>query len=142
MGYGTIAGWRTYSLERGNSAPTDATDALAGAALVRAQDYIKYNYVAYFYKAYNEDLEVVEFAVYEAANYELATPGFFSTTYTPSEQSVLVEVDGIKWKPIDNSSGSEDFMGASPVSNKIEAMLRRYMPSKNGIGIFSLGPTQ
>jgi hypothetical protein len=140
VSYGTLAGWRAYALERGNSAPTDATDPVASAALKRAEDYIKYNYVAYFYASYTEDLPEVEFATYEAANYELATPGFFSVTYTPSQQSVLTEVDGIKWTVVNNMDSNESFSNASPVSNRVEAMLRKYLPSKNSVGIMSVGP--
>lgn len=140
MGYGTLEGWRAYSLARGSAAPTTASDEAAAAALLRAQDYIRYNYVAYFYRPYGEDLEVVEFAVYEAANYELVNPGFFSTTFTPSQQSVLTEVDGIKWAVVNNTDSNEAFANASPTSTRIEAMLRRYMPTKGGASIFSLGP--
>ncbi len=140
MGYGTLAGWRAYALERGNSAPTDAADENAAAALLRATDYIKYNYVAYFFKPYDENVEAVEFATYEAANYELATSGFFSTIFTPSQQSILTEVDGIKWTPVTGNTSSIDaFANASPTSTRIEAMLRRYMPIKGGVGIFSVG---
>lgn len=139
MGYGTLAGWRAYALARGNSAPTDAEDADASAALLRAQDYIKYTYVAYFYSQFTDDLEEVEFAVYEAASYELTTPGFFTTVYTPSQQSILTEVDGIKWTPVANNGSPEAFANASPTSTRIEAMLRRFMPSKGGAAIFSVG---
>jgi len=139
VGYGTLAGWRAYSTARGNGAPAAATDESANAALLRATDYIKYTYVAYFYSQYGEDVPEVEFAAYEAANIELSNPGFFSTTYTPSQQSILTEVDGIKWTPVDNSGSPEAFANATPTSTKIEAMLRRYMPSKGGVGLFSLG---
>ena len=139
MGYGTLAGWRAYATARGNSAPAAATDENANAALLRAQDYIKYTYVAYFYSQYTDAVEEVEFATYEAAIYELGQPGFFSAVYTPSQQSVLTEVDGIKWTPVDNSGSPEAFANASPTSTRIEAMLRRYMPSKGGVAIFSVG---
>lgn len=139
MSYGTLVGWRAYALERGNSAPTDATDALANAALVRATDYIKYNYVAYFMAGYDETLPVVELATYEAAGYELTTPGFFSITFTPAQQKVLTEIDGIKWTPVDNTDSIEAFNNASPTSTRIDAMLRRYLPSKGGVFIRSVG---
>ena len=139
MGYGTLADWRAYATARGNGAPAAASDESASAALLRATDYVKYTYVAYFYSPYGEDVVEVEFATYEAANLELANPGFFSATYTPSQQSILTEVDGIKWTPVENSGSPEAFANASPTSNKIEAMLRKYMPSKGGVGIFSLG---
>lgn len=139
MSYGTLVGWRAYALERGNNAPTDATDALANAALVRASDYIQYNYVAYFMAGYDETLPAVELATYEAANYELATPGFFSVTYTPAQQKVLTEVDGIKWTAVNNTDSTEAFNNATPTSTRIDAMLRRYLPSKGGVFIKSVG---
>lgn len=139
MSYGTLEGWRAYALERGNSAPTDAENGAAVAALVRATDYIKYNYVAYFMAGYDETLPVVELATYEAANYELTTPGFFSITFTPSQQKVLTEVEGIKWTVVKNTDSNEAFNNASPTSTRIDAMLRRYMPSKGGVFIRSVG---
>lgn len=136
--YGTIADWRSYALDRGNSAPTDADDAVATQALVRASDYVKYSYVQHFLSGYDDTLEEVELATYEAANLELATPGFFNTTFTPDQQKVLTEVKGIKWTPVGEMSGAD---GARPIATKIEAMLECYVGDKNaGVGFMAIGP--
>ena len=117
--YGSLAGWRTYATERGLSAPSDASDTDATAALVRASDHIRYRYVANLLPGYDETLGVVEPATYEAANLELATPGFFTKTYTPADQKVLTEVKGIKWTVVGDAKSS---FSAAPVSTLIEAM--------------------
>lgn len=135
---GTIADWRAYASERGNEAPTEATDALATAALVRASDHITYHYVARFLPGYDATLLVVELATYEAALLELATPNFFSLTYTPAQQKVLTEVKGIKWT-VQDASGDIERDEATPVSTKVEAMLRPYMDRKMRVGLRSLG---
>ncbi len=116
--YGTIADWRTYASARGNAAPTDATDEVASQALTRASDYIRTNYVIRFADEYDgTEAEVVE-STYIAASIELATPGFFSATYTPSQAKVLTEVKGIKWTVIEGMGG-----GMVPVSAAIDALL-------------------
>ena len=94
--FGTIADWRAYATARGNTAPTAASDALATAALVRASDHIQYAYVAQFLPGYDETAPEVEPATYEAANYELATPGFFAKVYTPGDRKVLTKVEFVK----------------------------------------------
>lgn len=126
--YGTLADWRSYATARGNSAPTDATDTLATAALVRASDHIKYRYVANLLVGYDETLSVVEPATYEAAALELATPGFFSKTYTPAEQKVLTGVDKIRWT-VTGKAGEK--YAAQPVSTIIEAMFEPYVIDRN-----------
>lgn len=127
---GTLTGFRAYALERGDSAPTGATDADALAALVRASDYIQFSYVRRFGPGHNEGSEGVEQATYVAAALELGTPGFFSKTYTPGERKVLTEVKGVKWQVLDQ--GATDGM-AAPVSSKIEAMLGQYLNCAPGV---------
>ncbi len=88
-----------------NTAPAAATDELATAALIRASDYIRFPLrgepdgrvrpLTFMPPGY--ELPLVVEAAYIAASFELATPGFFSRTYTASEQKVLTEVKGIKW---------------------------------------------
>lgn len=135
--YGTISDWRAYATARGFSAPGDASDTLATAALIRASDYIKYTYVQHFTSGYDDTLEVVEFAAYEAALLELETPGFFTASFTPAEQKVLTEVKGIKWTVVGGAEGAE---GATPVSTKVDAMLAHMVGKNRGIGIMSVGP--
>ncbi|MDX5592574.1 hypothetical protein [Pseudovibrio sp. SPO723] len=117
--YGTLSDWRAYALARGDSAPTDATDADATAALVRASDYIRYQYVAYLLPGYDGTSEQVQEATYIAAGYELATPGFFSKTYTEADKKVLTEVKGLKWTVIGNTKSVRSY---APVSSLIEAI--------------------
>ncbi len=137
--YGTITDWRAYALARGNSAPTDATDEDATAALTRASDYILYNYVQHFLSGYDDTLQKVEYATYEAASLELATPGFFSTTFAPDQQKVLTEVRGIKWTPVGSADGAD---GARPISTLVDSMLEPYTADKDaGLGFASIGPS-
>ncbi len=138
--YGTIADWRQYALDRGDSAPTDATDADATAALVRASDYIQYTYVERFRTNCTTPDQTIEYATYEAANLELATPGFWSNTFSPDQAKVLTGVDSIKWTPISTGYNNTDTGRAAdmmrPVSTKIDAMLSKCMPSvRVGVGI-------
>lgn len=130
-GYGSLAGWRDYALDRGDTAPTDAQDAVALAALLRASDHIKYRYVANLAPGYDETLEVVEPATYVAASLELATPGFFSRTYTPGEQKVLTEVKGIKWTVVGDASKS---FAAAPTSTLIDAMFSPFIIDRDAAG--------
>lgn len=129
---GTLADFRTYAADRGNTKPTDAADADATAALVRASDHIRFAYVARFAAGYDESAPNVEAATYEAALLELVKPGFFSATYTPGERKVLTEAKGIKWQVI--GGGASD--SASPVSTRVEDMLRPYLYQP--VGIFSV----
>lgn len=136
--YGSLAEWRTYATARGNNAPTAAEDADATAALTRASDYILYNYVQHFLRGYDATLPEVEYATYEAANLELATPGFFSSTFTPSQQKVLTEVKGIKWTPVGAASGVD---AARPMSTIVDSMLEPYTADKHaGLGFMAVGP--
>lgn len=144
--YGTIEGWRAYSSARGDNAPTEATDANATAALVRASDYIRFRYAANLLSGYGidytpagSDLPLVEEATYIAASYELATPGFFSKTYTAAEQKVLTEVKGIKWTVTGDSSKS---YSAFPTSSLIDALFLPYINDRDAVGFMfrSIGP--
>jgi hypothetical protein len=134
--YGTLAAWRAYALERGDNAPTAASDADATAALVRASDYIRFRYVANLLSAYDPltftplgyTLPLVTEATYIAAGYELATPGFFSKTFTASEQKVLTEVKGIKWTVTGNASGTYASM---PSSTLIDALFEPYVVDRD-----------
>lgn len=114
---------------RGNAEPETAADDKVAAALIRASDYIQAHYVARFSDQDTSQPEVVQ-AVYITAGYELDKPGFFSKTFTPSEQKVLTEVNGIKWTPVGNASGPES---AAPRSTVIEALLTPFLNVSVGV---------
>lgn len=142
--YGTIDGWRAYALERGDNAPTAAQDPVATAALVRGSDMIRLRYVPNLLGSVDftppgADLPLVEEAAYIAASLELATPGFFSRTFTASEQKVLVGVQSIKWQVVGNASGT---YAAMPVSTLIDALFGPYIsnPDDHGFLFRSVGP--
>ncbi len=120
---GSLSGFRAYHTARGNVEPETAGDDKVAAALTRASDYIQAHYVARFSDQDTSKPEV-ERAVYIAAGYELDKPGFFSKTFTPSEQKVLTEVKGIKWTPVSNASGPDS---AAPRSTLIEALLTPFL---------------
>lgn len=122
----TVAAWITYASARGDTVTDDAASA---AALVRAQDYIAHHYVNRFGSTVVVDNGILDAATYEAAKLELATPGFWSKTFTPDQQKVLTEVKGIKWTVRGDASGTD---AATPVSTKIEGMLRPYMVTVAG----------
>lgn len=134
----SLVGWRAYAAARGNQAPTVAADDVAGAALVRASDHIRYAYVARLLPGYDESLAVVEPATYEAANLELATPGFFSKVFTPGEQKVLTQAGDIKWTVVGDASKPG---AATPVSTLIEAMFAPYLldATAPGFMLMSIG---
>lgn len=120
----TVAGWITYAAARGD---TVADNADSAAALQRAMDYIAYHYVARLRAGIDPDtLAVVDPATYEAAKLELATPGFWTKTYTASEKKVLTEVKGIKWMLV-GGSDAMGWEGSTPVSSLIEAMFAPYI---------------
>lgn len=140
MSYGTLSGWRAYALERGDSAPTDATDSDASAALARAVDYIKWTYLERFLTGCIVADATIAEAEYIAASAELATPGFWSKTYTPGQQKVLTKVDAIGWTPVSMQVHDQSDL-ARPVSTQIEAMLGRCMPStRPGVFLAAVGP--
>lgn len=121
----TVTDWIAYAALRGT---TVADDADSASALVRASDHITYHYLSRATLPVPEG--IIDAAIYEAAALELATPGFWSRTYTPDQQKVLVAVGEIKWQVRGDASGAE---AATPVSTKIEAMFRPYMVRVPGI---------
>ncbi|MDH4541062.1 MULTISPECIES: hypothetical protein [Sulfitobacter] len=123
----TVEGWIAYAALRGD---TVADNEASAAALVRGQDYIDFHYGNRFGSAVRVDEETVDKAVYEAAKLELATPGFWSKTYTPDQQKVLTAVGEIKWTVRGDASGPD---AATPVSTKIDSMLRPYMTKMTGM---------
>lgn len=144
--YGTLAGFRDYTLARGDNAPTAAHDGDATAALTRASDMIRLRYVPHMLPGFGiefvppgSDLPLVEEAAYIAASIELATPGFFSKTYTAAEQKVLTEVMGIKWTVVGESSG---VYASMPVSTLIDALFWPYVSDPDAVGFMfrSIGP--
>lgn len=131
MTIGTVAGWITYAAARGT---TVADDADSAAALVRASDYITYHYVNRFIGSYDATSPYVEEATYEAANFELATPGFFSKTVTEGQQKTLTGVGSIRWTPMKSDAKTlRTGLLYSPTSTKIDAMLAAYMPLDRGL---------
>jgi len=132
----TLTGWRAYAEARGDSAPTDASDDDAQAALVRGQDHVRFRYVANLISGYagaeftptGHDLPLQEEAAYIAASLELATPGFFSTTYTPDQQKVLTKVGEIGWTPIVREGR---VYGAMPHSAKLDALFEPFVFDRN-----------
>jgi len=135
----TLSGWRSHASLRGNEAPADADDDLANPALVRAGDYIEHRYVANLRAPYTAaSLEaLVDKATYEAASLELATPSFFTKTFTPSQQKVLTQVDAIKWTSTGSASGT---YAEFPTSTLIDAMFEPYINDRDGpsFGVWSL----
>lgn len=128
---GTVAGWISYAADRG---VTVADDADSLAALVRASDYITHHYVRRFLSGYDATSDYVEEAAYEAASLELATPGFFTKTFTEGHQKVLTGVEGIRWTPIKSDATTiRTGLLYAPSSTLIEAMLAPYMPLDRGL---------
>lgn len=123
----SVANWITYAAARGD---TVADDAASAAALVRATDYIFHNYVTRFAAGYDATSDYVDEATYEAAKLELATPGFWTKTFTPDQQKTLVAVGEVKWQVRGDATGT---VAATPVSTKIEAMLRPYLVTYAGV---------
>lgn len=122
--YGTLVDFRAYALARGDSAPTAATDPVATAALVRASDYIRTRYVIRMaITAPEADPNVIE-ATYIAARREIAAPGFWSTTFTPSQVKTLVQVDSIRWQAADKAqAGLSGRDLVVPMDPAIDALL-------------------
>ena len=118
--YSTIDDWRIYASARGNNAPADATDAIATQALQRASDYIRTRYVLPLRLSGTAD-NVIE-ATHIAAGYELTKPGFWSTTFTPSQVKVLTEVKGIKWSLPSNAPLDLGYNAQIPTSPAIDAL--------------------
>lgn len=134
--YGTIAGWRAYATARGDNAPTAATDANATAALVRASDYVRARYIANLFSSNTADtipsgytLPLGEEGAYIAASFELATPGFFSKTYTPAQQKVLTKAGSVSWTVV--GEGASAIYGAMPTSTLLDAYFRPFVFDRN-----------
>lgn len=137
--YGTIADWRVWATARGDSAPTDAEDGDATAALVRASDYVRSRYVANLRSSYDTTLQptgfeypLVEEAAFIAAGLELATPGFFSKTYTPAQQKVMTAAGPIRWTTV--GAGKKTY-GAMPVHTQIDALFEPYVQDRDAPGV-------
>lgn len=140
--YGTLADWRAWATARGNSAPTDASDADATAALVRTSDYIRALYVSRLLPGFDVTLQppgydhpLVDTATFIAAVQELTSPGFWTKTFTPAEQKVLTEVKGIKWTVTGSTSKT---FSSSPISTLIDAMFDRYISDADALGFMLL----
>lgn len=126
MSYGTTADWITYAAARGK---TVTAGALADQALQRAQDYIQFTYVQRFAAGYDSSAANVEAAVYEAANLEMASPGFFSKTYTEADRKVLTGLDALSWTFVGKVRDDRSY---APRSSKIEALLWPYIARTYG----------
>ena len=127
---GTTTAFITYAGARGT---VIADNAATLQALVRASDYIQFTYLDGS-SCTATSANVVE-ATYEAAIAEVAAPGIWTKTFTPSDQKVLVGVGDIKWQVTgDASNGS----ASVPRSTKIETMLRQCIGG--GLYGYSTGP--
>ncbi len=118
--YGAKADWIVYAAARGLVV---ADEAASEQALQRATDYIRTRYVQRFYASYDATHADVIEATYIAAAFELATPGFWAATYTPSQIKVLTEVKGIKWTAATPESGMSAADASTPMSPAIDALL-------------------
>lgn len=115
--YGTIEGWIAYAALRGLVVVNEPASV---QALQRASDYIRTRYVLRLAPSFDENsAETVE-ATYIAAEYELTTPGFWSSTFTPSQTKVLTKVEGISWTPVASSlKGSDAMLPMSPAIDSL-----------------------
>lgn len=127
----TVAGLIAYADARG----TVIADAPATSqALMRAVDYIQFTYLEF--GNCTVDSPNVEAATYEAAMIEVATPFFWSKTFTPADQKVLTGLDSLKWT-VTGDAGKAG--AATPRSTKIDAMLRACGGGLGGpIGAFTV----
>jgi len=130
--YGTVDGWIAYAEARGNNAPSEAEEADATAALVRASDYVRSRYIANLAPPNTKDtipagydLSLSEEGAYIAASFELDKPGFFSLTFTPAQQKVLTKAGSVSWTPVGN--GATGIYGASPTSTLLDALFRPFI---------------
>ena len=127
---GNVTALIAYAAARGT---VIADDAATLQALVRASDYIQFTYLDGS-GCTAESANVAE-ATYEAAMAEVATPFFWTKTFTPADQKVLVGVGDIKWQVTGDATAG----GASiPRSTKIETMLRQCIGG--GLYGYSTGP--
>lgn len=116
----TVTGWIAYAAASG---VTVADDADSSAALVRAGRYIQRTFIASREYAGIPD-NIADDATYEAAALELATPSFWSRTFTPDQQKVLTKVDTIQWTL--RESGLSGAAAATPVSTAIASLMQPY----------------
>ena len=127
---GTVIALIAYAAARGT---VIANTAATLQALVRASDYIQFTYLTG--STCTAASPNVESAVYEAAMAEVVTPGFWTKTFTPSEQKVLTKVGSLAWTVTgDASKGGSSI----PRSSKIETMLRECIGG--GLYGYSTGP--
>lgn len=110
-----VSDWIAYDALNG---VVVADDELSAQALHRAKRYIRIHYLEKL--GIDESNDKAVEAAYIAAGYELATPNFWSTTYTPSEQKVLTKVGDIQWTVTGGASGPD---AALPMSPAIDALL-------------------
>ena len=124
MIYSNIADWRAYALARGDSAPTDASDADATASLQRASDYIRTRYVIRL-GLEATDANVVE-ATHIAAGYDVGEPGFWAKTFTSASAKVLIGVGDIKWQIVGNGTCADAQLPTSPAIDALFIGARAY----------------
>lgn len=132
--YSTIAAWRAYAAARGNQAPTDASDTDAQASLQRASDYIRTRYVLPLGLSVDAD-NVIE-ATHVAAGFDLATPNFWTTTFTPAQQKTLTRVGEISWTVSGNATIEKGYNGQVPVSPAIDALFGGTSNTGLFLGVF------
>jgi hypothetical protein len=120
---GTLADFRAYHDDRGNSGPTDATDAVATAALVRGSDYVRR---AFTLTVEETDSRVIE-AAYVASGFELSEFGFFSKA---GADKILTKVQGIEWTV--NTGGATNRDSLTP-RDMIAAILRGAVAGSQGL---------
>ena len=127
---GTVAGLIAYASERGT---VIANVPATLHALARGSDYIEFTYLAG--STCTAASPNVESATYVAAMQEVLSPGFWSKTFTPSEQKTLTKVGEIGWTVTgDASKGGSSI----PRSTLIDSMLRECIGG--GLYGYSTGP--
>lgn len=120
---GTLAGFREYHDDRGNSAPTAASDADATAALVRGSDYVRR---AFRLIVEETDARVID-AAYVAGGFEVAESGFFSKN---GADKILTQVGDIQWTV--NTGGTTNRDSLTP-RDMIAAILRGAVVGSQGL---------
>ena len=118
----TVAGLIAYAALRGTTVVDDAATAVS---LQRASDYIRTRYVIRY--SLDTTTDAVIEATYIAAGYDIVTPNFWQTTFTPSQTKVLTQADTIKWTIPDGATTGAD--AQVPVSPAIDALLAPYTGS-------------
>jgi len=120
-----VASFVTYASERALTG-ADASEADLSSALLRAQDHLAFNYLNRVVRPVPENVQ--DAAIYQLMVQEVATPGFYTKTYTQDGRKTLTEVDGIVWKPIANGNQWQNPLEdrTVPVNSLVEGMLRPY----------------